>query len=117
MKRVEKPWGHEVWWAHTERYVGKLLHIRKGHRLSLQYHQQKDETIMVLSGCILFAWQNKGESEESTKTLHPHEPVDIPHGMQHRLTAIEDTVLVEVSSPEVDDIVRLDDDYSRVLSK
>ena len=111
-RHVDKPWGHEVIWAETERYVGKILTIRKGERLSLQYHQVKDESIRVLSGRI------KLELEDETGTLvatelSPGASVRIPPGRRHRFTALEDCELVEVSTPELDDVVRIDDDYGR----
>ncbi len=111
-RHVDKPWGHEVIWAETERYVGKILAIRKDERLSLQYHQVKDESIRVLSGRI------KLELEDETGTLvatelSPGASARIPPGRRHRFTALEDCELVEVSTPELDDVVRIDDDYGR----
>jgi mannose-6-phosphate isomerase len=110
---VAKPWGHELIWAKTDSYVGKILHIKKGEALSLQYHEVKDETIMVLSGRIeLECYQ---ENEEPTKwVLGPREPVHIQPGTRHRMIALEDTDILEVSTIEIDDVVRLDDRYGRV---
>ena len=109
---VDKPWGHELIWAKTDRYVGKILHIRAGHALSLQFHREKDETIMLLSGRMEFVSFVDGEAPRS-RELAVREPVHIPPGLRHRMIAIEDTDLVEVSTPELDDVVRLDDRYGR----
>jgi len=110
--RVDKPWGHELIWAHTERYVGKILHVKKGESLSLQYHEVKDETIMVLSGRIEF--EHYQENEEPKKTvLEPHVPFHITPFLRHRMVALEDTDIIEVSTPEITDVVRLEDKYGR----
>lgn len=111
LKRVEKPWGHEVWWAHTDRYVGKVIHITKGHALSLQYHNRKDETIFVWSGRILF--EHKVGDVLAGREMGPGEAVHVTTGTVHRMTAIEDSDVFEVSTPEVDDVVRLEDRYGR----
>lgn len=111
-RRVEKPWGHEDIWAQTERYLGKILSIRKGRRLSLQLHREKDESIYVLRGRLRLVLENDaGELEESE--LGPGEARRVRPGRRHRFEAIEDTELVEVSTPEIDDVVRLEDDYGR----
>ncbi len=110
--RVEKPWGHELIWAHTDRYVGKILHIRAGEALSLQYHRHKDETVMVLRGRMRFEHFVEGAPPATTE-LEPMQPFRIPPGLRHRMTAIDDTDVLEVSSPELDDVVRLDDRYGR----
>ena len=112
MRTVQKPWGHELIWAHTSRYVGKILHIKRGESLSLQYHEQKDETIMVLSGLLRFEHYAEGETPRHTD-LSPHQPFHITPGLRHRMTALEDTDVVEVSTPELDDVVRLEDRYGR----
>ena len=112
MTRVDKPWGHELIWAKTERYVGKILHIRAGEALSLQYHRVKDETIMVLSGRMTLMYFADGE-EPRTRELGPREPFHVTVGLRHRMIAIEDTQVLEVSTPELDDVVRLDDRYGR----
>lgn len=111
-KRVEKPWGYELWWARTDRYVGKLLHLRKGESLSLQYHRVKDETIMVLAGRMQLIYFAEGEQPRS-RELVPREPFHIAAGTRHRLIAIEDSDVLEVSTPELDDVVRLEDRYGR----
>jgi mannose-6-phosphate isomerase len=113
-RRVEKPWGHEVWWARTERYVGKLLHVKKGESLSLQYHNVKDETILIQSGRLLFETRNAGEEGELRKVeMVPGDVFHITPGTLHRMTGLEDTDIVEVSTPELDDVVRLEDRYGR----
>jgi mannose-6-phosphate isomerase-like protein (cupin superfamily) len=112
MKTVDKPWGHELIWAHTDRYVGKILHVRKGESLSLQYHRQKDETVMVLSGRLLFEHFAEGEEPRRVE-LAAREPFHITPGLRHRMIALEDTDIVEVSTPELDDVVRLQDRYGR----
>ena len=109
---VNKPWGHELIWALTARYAGKILHVRAGEALSLQYHQVKDETIMVLTGRLLFEFFVEGEEPRSLE-LVPGEPFHVAPGLRHRMTAIEDTDVLEVSTPEISDVVRLDDRYGR----
>jgi mannose-6-phosphate isomerase len=109
---VPKPWGHELIWARTERYVGKILHIRAGEALSLQYHVTKDETIMLLAGRMMLVYFHDGE-EPREQELVPHAPFHITPGMRHRMIAIDDTDVLEVSTPELDDVVRLEDRYGR----
>jgi quercetin dioxygenase-like cupin family protein len=113
-KRVDKPWGYEIWWARTERYVGKILHVNKGESLSLQYHNVKDETIMIQSGLLLFQTKPAGEEGELRKLeMKPGDVFHITPGTLHRMTALEDCDIVEVSTPELDDVVRLEDRYGR----
>jgi mannose-6-phosphate isomerase len=113
-KRVEKPWGHELWWARTERYVGKILHVRKGESLSLQYHNVKDETIMLQSGRLLFETRPAGQEGDLTPIeMKPGDVFHISPGTLHRMTGLEDCDIVEVSTPELDDVVRLEDRYGR----
>jgi len=110
---VEKPWGHEEIWAKTESYVGKILFIRKGFRLSLQHHQQKQESMRLSTGkVILFLEDESGKMQEYY--LLPGDCVDIPKGKKHRITAIVDSEIIEVSTPEIDDIIRHEDDYGRL---
>jgi quercetin dioxygenase-like cupin family protein len=110
-RRVEKPWGHELIWAHTERYVGKLLHIKAGHKLSLQFHNQKDETIHVQSGKLLFVVdEGQGLTE---KVMEPGQSYHITPLTKHRMVAVTDCDILEVSTPELDDVVRLEDAYGR----
>ena len=112
VKRVEKPWGHELIWAHTDRYVGKILHVKAGESLSLQYHERKDETIHVLRGRMVF---KVGEGEESLVEVKLEEGMSfrIQPGTRHRMEAITDCDLLEASTPELDDVVRLEDRYGR----
>jgi mannose-6-phosphate isomerase len=111
-RRVEKPWGYEVWWARTDRYVGKLLHVRRGESLSLQYHNVKDETILIQKGRLLFETGEKGGELRRTE-MGPGDVFHITPGTLHRMTGLEDTDIVEVSTPELDDVVRLEDRYGR----
>ena len=112
MTIVDKPWGHEFLWARTDRYVGKILHIRAGEALSLQYHRAKDETVMVLSGRMQLTHYAEGETPVTVE-LAPRVPFHITVGMRHRMVAIEDCDVLEVSTTELDDVVRLDDRYGR----
>ena len=110
--RVEKPWGHELIWAHTADYVGKILHIKKGHQLSLQYHRQKVETILLYSGKMDFVFDNE-QGQLETIPLKAGEAHHIPTGKRHRMIALEDCDVFEVSTPQLDDVVRLEDGYGR----
>jgi len=111
-RRVEKPWGRELIWAQTDRYVGKILVIETGRRLSLQYHNVKDEWIQVLSGRLLLTLEDdRGELAE--QTLGAGEGAHVAPGRRHRFQAVERVELVEVSTPELDDVVRLADDFGR----
>jgi quercetin dioxygenase-like cupin family protein len=110
--KVDKPWGHELHWAITERYVGKVLHVKAGHALSLQYHNIKDETIFLWTGKLLFEIQQDGELVK--REMLPGESVRITPHTVHRMTAIEDSDIFEVSTPELDDVVRLEDRYGRM---
>ena len=113
-KRVDKPWGYEIWWPRTERYVGKILHVNKGESLSLQYHNVKDETIMIQSGLLLFQTRPAGEEGELRQVeMKPGDVFHITPGTLHRMTALEDCDILEVSTPELDDVVRLEDRYGR----
>ena len=111
-RTVDKPWGHELIWAETDRYVGKILHIKKGESLSLQYHEVKDETVMVLTGKLAFHHFREGEEPQVTELL-PREPFHVTPFLRHRMVALEDTDVVEVSTTELQDVVRLDDKYGR----
>lgn len=113
-KRVDKPWGYELHWAITDRYVGKVLHVNAGHALSLQYHNRKEETILLWAGRLLYEIQ---EGEKLVKhDLRPGDRMHVPPGTVHRMTAIEDCDIFEVSTPDLDDVVRLEDRYGRVES-
>jgi mannose-6-phosphate isomerase len=109
--KVDKPWGYELHWAKTSRYVGKIIHVNAGHALSLQYHNEKDETIYLSSGRLLFEIQ-EGDGLRKREML-PGEAVHITPGTVHRMTAIEDSDIFEVSTPELHDVVRLEDRYGR----
>jgi len=109
---VPKPWGHELVWARTDRYVGKILHIKAGEALSLQYHRIKDETLMVLSGEMQLVYFEDG-AEPRARVLGPQEPFHVHPGLRHRMIAVTDVDVLEVSTPELDDVVRLDDRYGR----
>ncbi len=111
IKRVPKPWGYELWYAQTRRYVGKILVINRGHRLSRQYHRVKHETIYILKGRMRL------ELGGRTRMLGPGNAVTIPPRTIHRFAAPTDRVTaLEVSTPEVHDVVRLEDDYKRLRS-
>ena len=109
--RVDKPWGYELHWAKTDRYVGKLIHINKGHALSLQYHNQKDETIFLWAGKMLFEIEINGELTK--REMQPGESIHVTPPTVHRMTAIEDCDVFEVSTPELHDVVRIEDRYGR----
>jgi mannose-6-phosphate isomerase len=106
-KIVPKPWGREVWYAHEERYAGKILEVTRGHALSLQKHERKQETMFLQSGRLLYHL-NGAEFE-----MEPGECITIRPGDVHRITALEDAVILEVSTPELDDVIRLEDRYGR----
>jgi mannose-6-phosphate isomerase len=111
-RRVDKPWGHELIWAHTDRSVGKILQIDTGKRLSLQHHEVKDEWIYVLSGRLLLSLENTGGVDEDHE-LGPGQGAHVETGRRHRYTAIETCQLIEVSTPELLDVVRIQDDFGR----
>ena len=108
---VKKPWGYELIWAHTERYVGKILHINKGESLSYQFHRVKDETIRLLSGVLEMDVETNGQRDKLV--LAPGDSLHIVPLMKHRMIAVEDCEVLEVSTPELDDVVRLEDRYGR----
>jgi len=109
--RIDKPWGYEIHWAKTDRYVGKILHINAGHALSLQYHNRKEETVYLHSGKLLYEIEINGEL--TRRELQPGDSVHVPPKTVHRMTAIDDCDVLEVSTPELDDVVRLEDRYGR----
>ena len=112
MKIVEKPWGRELWIAQTEIYALKIIEFRKGNRSSLQYHVRKHEHIYVDSGLAQMEWEADG-GDMVTTLLKPGEVIEITPGMKHRVTAVEDVKLIAVSTSELDDVVRVEDDYAR----
>jgi mannose-6-phosphate isomerase-like protein (cupin superfamily) len=110
--RIEKPWGYELLFARTPKYAGKVIFIKKGHRLSLQYHRNKDESMFLYEGQARI--EIEGNDGNLVQTMaQPGYCLRIQPLTKHRLQAIEDTVLFEVSTPELDDIERLEDDYGR----
>ena len=112
VRRVEKPWGHELIWAQTDRYAGKVLVIETGRRLSLQYHERKLESILVMSGRLRLSLEGD-DGDIRIEELGPGAARLIPVGRTHRYEAIERVELFEVSSPELDDVVRIEDDFGR----
>ena len=110
--RVEKPWGYELIWAHTDRYVGKILHVEAGHVLSLQYHNVKDESIYVLTGEIILRLK-QGETMIERRVAQG-EGFHIHPTLVHQFEAVVTSDLLEASTPELDDVVRLKDRYGRV---
>ncbi len=113
--RVPKPWGHETIWARTDRYVGKILHINAGHELSVQYHTKKDETIHLLSGEIVYRVQKGRPDDDGLEDVHLKigQSFRITPGTVHQMLAVTDCDVLEVSTPELDDVVRLRDRYGR----
>ena len=115
VKKVDKPWGHELHFAVTDRYVGKVLFIKAGESLSLQYHRKKDESVYVQSGRLQLTIDEEG-GKLVEKSLGPGEAVHIAPGTRHRFAADVDTTLFEVSTTELEDVVRLEDRYGRASS-
>ena len=112
-REIPKPWGSELWIAHTDRYAGKILRVRAGCRLSVQLHEKKDETSFVLSGRVIVS-QGGSPDSMTVRELGPGEAWHNPPGLVHTLEAVKDAEIMEVSTPELDDIVRLEDRYGRV---
>jgi mannose-6-phosphate isomerase len=115
ISRVDKPWGYELHWAKTDRYVGKILHVTAGHALSLQYHNKKDETMYLYSGKMVLETEQEGKLVKWE--MQPGDSVHITPKTVHRITAVEDCDVLEVSTPELDDVVRLEDRYGRIEKK
>ena len=111
-RRVEKPWGHELIWAESARYAGKILHVKAGESLSIQYHREKEETIHLLSGRMRF-WAGPVGSDPAEVSLAAGESYHILPGTVHRMEALEDCDILEASTPHLDDVVRLQDRYGR----
>jgi len=111
-RKVDKPWGYELRWAITDRYLGKVLHLKRGEALSLQYHERKDECQYVVRGAIDMEVGGP-DREMTTHRMRAGDTVHLTPGTRHRLTAIEDTDIFEVSTAEIDDVVRLEDRYGR----
>ena len=113
--RVDKPWGYEIRWAITDRYLGKIIHVNRGAALSLQYHERKDEWLLVREGTVDIELGSLDGKLESVR-MHAGDSVHVPPRIRHRVTAVEDTDIFEVSTPEIDDVVRLEDRYGRARS-
>jgi len=112
-RRVEKPWGHELIWAVTDLYVGKVLFVAAGHSLSLQFHREKDESWFVQSGRAKLELGEVGEPVLKEEVIAAGAAFHYTPGTVHRVTALEDTTILEVSTPHLDDVVRLEDAYGR----
>ncbi|HXR11211.1 MAG TPA: hypothetical protein VN770_02855 [Gaiellaceae bacterium] len=112
-RRVEKPWGWELIWAHADAYVGKVLFVRAGQSLSLQFHREKDESWYVESGRAKLELGAVGDAVLKTEVIAPGGCFRFRPGTVHRVTALEDTTILEVSTPQLDDVVRLEDAYGR----
>src|SRR3954453_5907066 len=112
-RRVEKPWGYELIWADTDAYVGKLLFVRSGHSLSLQFHREKDESWYVESGRAELELGEPGQAGPNTEGVTAGACFHFRPGTVHRVTALEDTTIFEVSTPQLEDVVRLEDRYGR----
>jgi len=110
--RVDKPWGYEIRWAVTGRYLGKVLHVNKGEALSLQYHERKDEWLLVSDGVVDMEIGGLDGNLERVR-MGKGDSVHLPPRTRHRITAVEDADIFEVSTPEIDDVVRLEDRYGR----
>jgi mannose-6-phosphate isomerase-like protein (cupin superfamily) len=112
-ERVQKPWGHELIWSKTDRYAGKILFVKAGESLSLQFHKVKDEAWYVLSGRAELELGAPGERVLNREIVAAGAAFHFPPGTVHRLTAVEDTTILEVSTPQLEDVVRLEDRYGR----
>lgn len=112
-RRVTKPWGHELIWAHTDKYVGKILHITAGQALSVQYHERKDETVFLLTGEMRYWVQLPGTTELVDQHLKAGDAFRITPGTIHYMEAVTDCDVLEASTPELDDVVRIKDRYGR----
>ena len=112
-RKVEKPWGYELIWAETERYVGKVLFVKAGESLSLQFHRRKDESWLVQAGRAKLELGSAGNAVLREEVIAPGAAFHFRPGTVHRVTALEDTTILEVSTPELDDVVRLEDRYGR----
>jgi mannose-6-phosphate isomerase len=113
IRKVEKPWGYELIWAVTDVYAGKVIFVKAGHSLSLQFHHEKDEAWLIQSGRAKIELGEPGETVLHEEVVGAGAAFHYPPGTVHRITAIEDTTFVEVSTPQLDDVVRLEDAYGR----
>jgi mannose-6-phosphate isomerase len=112
-RKVEKPWGHELIWAHADTYVGKVLFVKAGESLSLQFHREKDESWLVQAGRAKVELGSAGDAFLKEEVVSPGTAFRLRPGTVHRVTALEDTTILEVSTPHLDDVVRLEDLYGR----
>jgi mannose-6-phosphate isomerase len=113
VRHVPKPWGHETIWAHTDRYVGKILHVKAGQALSVQYHERKDETVYLLNGEMKYWVQLPEDTELRDQRLTAGQSFRITPGTIHYMEAVTDCDVLEASTPELDDVVRIKDRYGR----
>ena len=113
VRHVAKPWGHETIWAHTDRYVGKILHVNAGQALSVQYHERKDETVYLLQGEMKYWVQLPDDTELRDQRLTTGQSFRITPGTVHYMEAVTDCDVLEASTPELDDVVRIRDRYGR----
>jgi mannose-6-phosphate isomerase len=112
VRKIDKPWGHELLWAQTADYVGKVLHINKGHKLSLQYHERKQETVLLYSGRMVLVLEDESGTLREYDVA-PGEAYHVPAGRKHRMVALEHCEVFEVSTNHLADVVRLEDSYGR----
>ncbi len=111
IEKIDKPWGYELIWARASRYVGKILHVNQGESLSLQYHEKKEETLYLIRGLVQLTLRS--DSEEKIVEMREGQSFHIPPRLIHRMKALEDSDIAEVSTTELDDVVRLEDRYGR----
>ena len=112
VRTINKPWGFELWFAHTDKYAGKIVFFKKGHKSSLQYHKLKHETIYLDKGLMNLTLEDDSHSLR-TRKFHEGESAIIPPGKKHRVEALKDSRIIEVSTPELDDVIRVNDSYGR----
>ena len=111
-KKIEKPWGYELLYALTNKYAGKILFVKKGKRLSYQYHEKKDETMYLFKGRVEMTLEKEGNKEKVV--FEEGDAIHFPPLTKHRVEALEDSFILEVSTPELDDVVRIEDDFGRI---
>jgi len=116
VKIVDKPWGQEVWFALTNKYAGKVIYVKKGQRLSLQYHEKKTESMLVLEGELKLIYGTDSTRLQEV-IIKKGQAITMPPHTIHRTMAVQDTTILEVSTPEMEDVVRLSDDYNRLDKK
>ena len=116
VETIKKPWGYELWFAHTDKYAGKIVFFKKGHKSSLQYHKLKHETIYLDNGLMNLTIEDEKHNLR-TQEFCAGESVVVAPGIKHRVEALEDSRIIEVSTPELDDVIRVDDSYGRPITK